>query len=396
MSKLEALSMAARLGGHIAWEKLSRPRPRTLASLPPSIEAITAEWLTAALCAGHAGAWVERFEFSRGSRGTTSRAAMQVQYNRAGQNVGLPTRLFVKMTPHLTSRLVCGLSGALASECGFHQKVRKGLRLEAPQAFYSAWDARSCRSAILFEDIATTRGCEFLNTEAHITRPQAEDMVRMLATLHAAYWASPRLDTEFTWLKTSQGFQENTNRLIDFETRTLIGITRGESVIPGELLVRRDAIWPAAMHSLELNSRAPLTYLHHDVHIGNWYRTREGRMGLTDFQCNVKGQWASDVAYALSSALQIEDRRSWERELLDLYLAHLAADGVPVPNREAAWLTYRQQQFHGYIFWLYTLGAGALQPAMQPDRYSLTNIQRMSQAIVDLDSLTALSQTPTS
>lgn len=392
MSKLDALAMAARFGGHIAWEHVTRPRPRDLSGIPPSIPAITREWLTAALCADHPGARVESFAVSRGSQGTTSRAALRLRYNSEGHDAGLPERLFVKMTPKLTSRLVCGLSGALASECGFHQHVRKGLALEAPRAFFSAWDPRSCRSAILFEDIASTRGCTFLNTEASITRAEAEDMMSVLASLHAAYWNSPRLDREFTWLKTSLGFQENTNRLMDFESRTLIGIERGAAVIPASLLRQREKVWPAAMRSLELNSRAPLTYLHHDVHIGNWYRTGEGRMGLTDWQCNVKGGWASDVAYALSSALRVDDRREWEPELLRLYLDRLVSAGAPAPDMDAAWRAYRQQLFHGFIFWLYTLGAGALQPNMQPDRYSLANIERMSNAIVDLDALALAAQ----
>ena len=390
MSKLQALTMAARFGAHIAWEAVARPRPHDLSAIPPTLNAITREWLGAALCAGHAQARVESFDMSRGSQGTTSRAALRIGYNAAGQAAGLPENLFVKMTPKLTSRLVCGLSGALASECGFHQHVRTGLSLEAPRAFFSAWDADSCRSAILFEDIATTRGCEFLNTEAVITRTQAEDMVGALANLHAAYWNSPRLDRDFTWLKTSLDFQHNINRLINFESRTSVGLDRAAQVVPVALMRQRRRIWPSAMRSLEINSRAPRTYLHHDVHIGNWYRTGVGRMGLTDWQCNVKGQWASDLAYALSSGLQIEGRRAWERDLLHLYLDRLAAAGAPAPDFDSAWLQYRQQLFHGYVFWLYTLGAGAMQPAMQPDRFSLANIERMSAAIIDLDALAAV------
>lgn len=393
MSKLEAAAMAARLGRHIAWEKLTRPKPRMLSSIPPSLSALTTDWLSAALCQNHADARVERFDISRGSHGSTSRAALQIHYNPAGQKAGLPSRLFIKMTPRLTSRLVCGLSGALASECGFFQKVRGGTDIEAPRAVYCTWDPRSYRSVLLFEDIATTQNCTFLSTEAVITRPQAEDMVSLLAKLHGAYWASPRLHGEFNWLKTSYGFQDNANRLINFESRTLVGISRGEAVIPQALLRQRKQIWSTAMRSLELNSQSPMTYLHHDVHIGNWYRTGAGRMGLTDWQCNTKGQWASDVAYALTSALQVEDRRAWERDLLTLYLQQLAATGAPAPDFEAAWLAYRQQMFHGYIFWLYTLGAGALQPAMQPEHYSLANVERMSNAIVDLEAMAAVNDT---
>jgi hypothetical protein len=97
-----------------------------------------------------------------------------------------------------------------------------------------------------------------------------------------------------------------------------------------------------------------------------------------------------DVAYALSSALTVEDRRAWERELITLYIDRLSAAGGPRLSADDAWLTYRQQPFHGLVFWLYTIGAGRMQPAMQPDEVSLANLERMTNMIVDLDSFDAL------
>jgi hypothetical protein len=60
----------------------------------------------------------------------------------------------------------------------------------------------------------------------------------------------------------------------------------------------------------------------------------------------------------------------------------------------AACLAYRQQPFHGHAFWLYTIGAGRLQPAMQPDEVSLANLDRMTNMIIDLDSFGALRSSP--
>jgi hypothetical protein len=46
------------------------------------------------------------------------------------------------------------------------------------------------------------------------------------------------------------------------------------------------------------------------------------------------------------------------------------------------------------VFWLYTIGAGRLQPAMQPDEVSLANLERMTSMIDDLDSFEALQRSP--
>jgi hypothetical protein len=114
-------------------------------------------------------------------------------------------------------------------------------------------------------------------------------------------------------------------------------------------------------------------------------------MGQHDWQAITRGQWALDVSYALSSALRIEDRRAWERELLEIYLETLAAGGVvPIPSLDAALLAYRQQIFHAFVFWLFTVGRSPLQPKMQPDDASMANLERMAQAVVDLDAFGSL------
>jgi hypothetical protein len=146
------------------------------------------------------------------------------------------------------------------------------------------------------------------------------------------------------------------------------------------------------MTSLALHRSAATTLLHSDVHSRNWYLTPDGGMGLYDWQLLSRGSWAMDVAYALSSALTVDDRRAWERELIALYTDRLHAAGGPSIPFDEAWLTYRQQPFHGLVFWLYTIGAGRMQPAMQPDEVSLANLERMTNMIVDLDSFSALHQ----
>jgi hypothetical protein len=63
---------------------------------------------------------------------------------------------------------------------------------------------------------------------------------------------------------------------------------------------RRDprGAWNAVLRSIALHDGRPATLLHNDVHLGNWYRTADGRMGLCDWQAVVLGHWSRDLAYA--------------------------------------------------------------------------------------------------
>jgi aminoglycoside phosphotransferase (APT) family kinase protein len=141
---------------------------------------------------------------------------------------------------------------------------------------------------------------------------------------------------------------------------------------------------------MQIASQGPRTYLHGDLHIANTYVTREGRMGIADWQVGLQGSWAYDVGYLLATALDIEDRRAWERDLLDFYLSRLAEAGGGIVAREQAWQAYRQAMFYPYFAWVYTIGRSRLQPRFQPDEVSLTMIARIAAAIDDLDSFAAL------
>lgn len=357
--------------------------------MPASPDHLTVEYLTAALCARVPGAQVTGFTIGGGSAGSTSRAALTVTYDDAGTEAGLPAQVFTKATPKLTSRLITVPSGALFTEERFYNSIQPELGdLETPTGYHAAVDLASGRSMFLLENIAVTRGATFGDTrELYVDRAKAEDQMRLLATLHGRFWDSPRLTGDLGWMKTSLQFQIDCNEAISFEGRSLVGLQRAADVVPAQLHDRGPDIWAAAMRSLESNVSLPMTVLHSDVHLNNWYVTGEGRMGLCDWQLMTRGNWALDVAYALTSALTVEDRRAWERDLIEVYLDQVAAAGAAAPSFDEAWLRYRQQIFHGLIFWLYTIGHGRLQPAMQPDDVSRINLERMTNALVDLDSL---------
>ena len=391
MSFAKKAQLAGRIGriaSHVVTERLTRPTPRTLADIPCSPETITPDWLTRALFRDHPGAKVTSIAMGERSDGSTSRQVLLLEYNDAGQASRMPSTVFCKASPYFTSRLVAGLSGALESEAGFYMKLRPHVSMETPVGYYAAADPRSGRSVFLLEDISKTRGARFGDpTTLEITRPMAEAMVENLARYHGTFWESPLLNRP--WIQTSLQFQENVDATINFEKRSLIGVERSEDFAPAEFLRRRNEIYPRLMDSLGLNVAGPHTLLHSDMHLGNWYVNANGQMGLYDWQCMTRGEWALDVSYTFLSALTVENRRDWEKPLIEQYLDALRRAGGPKISRADAWLRYRQQTFHALIFWLYTIGSGRMQPQMQPAHISRENVRRMSQAIVDLQSFDA-------
>lgn len=389
-TRKKAASRFLRIAGHVTAERVRPRRPAALPEVPGSVGQLTPAWLTSALCGDHPGAAVTDLEVGEQTEGTASRCPLRVEYNDAGRAAGLPTALFTKSTPHFRSRLL----GVAAGEAAFFTMIRPGLDIATPRSYLAAYDPHSGRSMFLLEDLTYTQDVTFGDPRTtHVDRERAQDAVCQLAALHATFWDSPRFGKNLRWVWSTRRFQDNANATIDFEKRSLVGITRAADVSSPEFMRRRAEVWPALMRSLDLQKDAPATLLHQDVHSRNWYQLGAGGMGLHDWQCIARGHWAQDLGYAMTSLLTVEDRRAWERGLLSLYLAELRERGVPAPEVDAAWLAYRQQVFHGLLFWHYTIGAGRMQPAMQPDEISLINIERMTQAVVDLDSLDALDQT---
>lgn len=137
-------------------------------------------------------------------------------------------------------------------------------------------------------------------------------------------------------------------------------------------------------------SQGPRTYLHGDLHVANTYLTGQGTVGVCDWQCGLRGSWAHDYAYIVATALEVDDRRAWEQELLDFYLDRLAAAGGKGPSPKQSWDAYRRALFYPYFAWLYTLGRSRLQPKFQPEDISLTLIGRIATAIDDLASFSAV------
>ncbi|MFQ6393699.1 phosphotransferase [Nocardia sp. KC 131] len=380
-----------RIGGHIAREAFVRKRATSAADVPVTGREVTVDWLTAVLCDGYPGAAVETFDTETVSAGTSTRWKLGVTYNESGQVAGLPENLFAKTTADFKQRLTLDLAGILGGEPGFVKYLRPELEIEAPRGYHSAVDYRSGRSISLLEDIVSTKGASFCTPQSPIGRAQIEDLLRTMATWHARYWDDKELG-QHRWLKAPKAHFANLDRLIGMSKRAKVGARRAATVLPEGLPAQHDRLYRALEQSLAIASTGPQTFLHGDSHIGNTYVTATGRMGFTDWQVVLRGSWAYDFAYVVTSGLAVADRRAWEYELLTVYLEQLVACGAPAPDFDTAWLAYRQQALYPYFIWLATMGHSIIQPKFQPDEICLGIIERTAAAVLDLDAAKAVEE----
>jgi thiamine kinase-like enzyme len=376
-----------------------RAAGRTLTSadqLPLHYEEITPAWLTSVLVPALApalgseslGAEVVGLRLGEADEGTSSRRRIHLTWNPAGQRAGLPASVFCKSTFHLENRYIIGMNGGIAAEATFYNSVRPKLPIVAPDALFSRYDPASLNSLIIMRDIAGE--VTFGSHELTLTEEQARSQLGLLATLHARYWESPELETELAVWNSWEKYFTITVEEAGFGPSCARGFQLAEDVIPARLFPRAEEIWPATLACVAAHQRLPRTLLHSDPHLKNWFIAADGGMGLNDWQCSSKGNWGRDVAYTISTALAVENRRSWERDLLGHYLEQLRAAGVAAPDFDEAWRIYRQQLFAALAWWTGTLGQPPEAPKMQPAATAREFIRRMTHAIDDLEALDAL------
>ncbi len=378
------LRTRARISAHVIWDYIVRPTASAPDDVPWCAEAASVAWLTHALCRDHPEARVLSAKVAGGSDGSSIRRGITLTYNEAGDRVGLPRHLFVKVTPSLLTRLTAGL--VAAREGAFYRRIRPSLPIETPCLYHTANDPQSGRSIHLFEDLTLTKQARFCQWGTVITRTLAEDMVELLATMHGTFYDSPRFQTDLAWLDTYADYARISARS-GARGGHEQAMDRAAPLVPSALMARRDEIWPMLLAGIEAHARQPPTLLHSDVHLGNWYITGANRMGLCDWALVCRGDWARDLAYALSTHLAIDDRRAWERRLIEHYLDRLHAHGGPRVAFDEAWRRYRQQLFGALMMWTPTLCPSPTRPAMQAEAMSFEMIRRIATAIDDLDAL---------
>ncbi len=381
--------VAARTGLRVARERLWRRPAVTREDVPGSVDDITPAWWQAVLAADVPDAVLESVRCVSGSNGTHFRHCFALDWNDAGRDAGLPANVFTKSLPTVVTRMIGGYNGTARAEGRFYLELRPALEIESPIGYHSAFDRRSLAGINVIEDIATTRGARFLDFRTHVTREMAEGMVDLLAALHGRWYADPGLAAAHRWLANFADWYRIGARKMKTEHYTGVAIRQLADALPPSVVRRAAQVWPATERAAAVHEQGPQGLLHSDVHIGNWYQTGAGQVGLCDWQCVARGHGSRDLAYLLATALLSDERRAWERELVQRYAAQLEAVTGVAQDANRVRDEYRRQMLHALWMWTITLCHSPLLPAMQPVDQTRELVIRVATAMDDLDSLDA-------
>ena len=322
--------------------------------LPITVDDIDAGWLSEALGIRYACVVVTRATRSEVLHGTATKARVALEYNEAGRRAGLPATLIVKggFSAHREM-----MAYVYELEVRFYRDLAPNMHVRVPRCFYAGTDGARKQAIVLLEDL-DARGAHFCRVQQPLTLAQAQAQLSLLAACHARWWDSPSFDAdgELAWVKALDPLPEGEagtyqrGQLRPEVYAHYMGLPRGAAV--SRCFHDRGRMERAMERLRVIDRKGPVCLLHGDAHLGNAYFDVDGAAGLVDWQTVYKGPWAHDVSYFMVSALDVLDRRAWERSLLEHYLEQLRRAGVAPPAIGDAWDNYRAQVVYGLYYWL--------------------------------------------
>lgn len=359
---------------------------------PASPEAVTPEWLTAALRAsgalgpGGTVTSVAHATFGEGFGFVGLMARLIPVYS--GDAGSAPATIISKFPPlDPGSRQIGLMYGVYEREVRFYSEIARDSAIEVPRCYFAGYDAAAATSLILMEDLEG-KG-RFGEQLGGCTLDEARLAIAALARFHAAWWDSPRL-LDHPWLSEgmdlvrtamSAAYEECAPLYLERFGHTLSAATR--AAIP--TLHRR-------ILALVEEGRDQLTTLiHGDYRLDNMFFSDDpGRPHIMfDWQSLNRGPAANDLAYFIVGSLDVKSRRRHEGELVGFYHDRIASGGVTGISLEQMKEEYRLTL--AAITGLAIIEA-ALLPTTNERGIALMELmnERFATAIEDLDAFAAL------
>jgi len=309
-----------------------------IAVLPP--EAVTAQWLTAALAQRGIDARIAGFRMETvgtGQLGETRR--FHLEYAGAPP-AGAPASVVGKFSSaNPVARESGRTMGWYRAEVMFYQKLAARARIRTPLPYVAELDDAG-DFVLLFEDLAPAqqgdqmRGC---------TPDEARAALAEAAMLHSTFWNDRELMQQ-PWLyvpEGSQGFYstELVERSWDHVQKNYQGFLSPEIAACCDRYVRNHAYWNRPRPF-------PKTYSHCDFRPDNMmFGGADGRVALVDWQTGGFVGSGMDVAYFLSGCFERDTRRRYERVLLQGYHDDLLKYGVKDYSFDHLMDDYRHYSF---------------------------------------------------
>ena len=348
-------------------------------AFPTRPEELDAASLTAALSARHPGVRVSDVELLELDELTNTHARLRLTYDEAA---GAPDTMFCKLPPLETARrATIAATGMGPREAQFYATLASQVTLRTPIVHAAFTDEADGDFLLLLEDLGTT-GCLVSDGTVGVTPDAAAVALEELADLHVRYEDPARRAAEAGWVTPATSGSDYGAVMLRYGLDNHRDRLNDAFAEVAELYIKQRV----ALH--DVWTEGPQTVIHGDPHLGNVFDDH-GRTGFLDWGIIRVSTPMRDVCYFIQMAMDVDDRRVHERDLLRHYLGARRAAGGSEISEDAAWLRHR-------LHAAYTVPASCLVvlfPADMTERrrvFSNAFLARALAAVEDLDARGAL------
>ena len=339
-------------------------------TLPGRADEISAEWLSGIL-----GLDVAAFRVEDAHDGTTGRALVSLEYV---QGAG-PDSVFIKLPPADPAQQAFVVSSGMGlREAKFYRQLSAEVPVRVPACYHADWNDTGERYIMLLENLPDS-GCTFRNASTRYSLDYVRSVMSEFASLHAAYWQSPRFVADLAWLEPP----------LQHPIAPSL-ISRGLENFAGDMPPIFQAIAELYLQHTDAVHRlwqeGTPTLIHGDVHDGNLFWDSD-RPGFLDWAVMARGPAMRDVGYFLAGTLTPEDQRLHYREVVEFYRSRLKASGISVPAMSEL---IEQYSLHAVYAWVGAVATLAMGDAWQASGYVKRSLERIHNALVMLDSTAVL------
>jgi hypothetical protein len=326
--------------------------------IPAGPEALTPEWLTAALRSTGAirdqrvtGSDATQISDGVGFLGRVYRLALS--YDRDGGCA--PASLIAKLPS--TAEAARGIGVAFRfyeNEIRVYRDVAPDVPLRMPRCYYSDMCLESSEFVLLIEDMAPARIGDQI---AGCTAEEAAAIVPQLAEFHARFWETPLLE-RVGWMPyyndpchqhASASYRQAWPPFEAFVGDRLPAPVRDACARLGDQIVPL----------MDRLSEPPTTVMHGDFRLDNLVFPNGGGegVGVLDWQITSRGRGAFDLAYFLATSAPPAVRAANEQRLIAAYVDALAAGGVRGYGPDACMDDYRRTVMFCMVYTVITIGS---------------------------------------
>jgi aminoglycoside phosphotransferase (APT) family kinase protein len=294
-----------------------------------------------------------------------------------------PASVIVKFPiDHPVQRHIADSLGFYPREIRFYRELAASTKVRVPQVHAAMIAADSTDFVVVMEEL---HGKETADQRDGATWPQVLASLDAMAAFHASWHESPHLDelTSTFPPMLNPGYLHGLPPV--FQAGWPHALEHAGDLLTPELVAFGERYCDLLEYMLT-TANTPRTFVHGDWRLDNLFFDDDG-VTVIDYQISGIASGVYDLAYFVSQSIAPEVRRGREDELIDRYLAGLAAHGV-VRDRDEVVHQFKVGVAQCFIYGVSSFPSYAELPERSQQLMRLL-LGRSGQAIIDIDALSA-------